>query len=169
MANLWAFIDESKNSTYVLVAVVVDSREIPSLRKAVVAQRLSGQRRIHFRQESPIRKKRLAAKFSTLPFVLVSAVSKNPLEISARQECILDLLGQLHRLGVARVIFERDCSIEVNDRKFIERTLTALGARSIEYRHEDPYYEPALWVADAAAWVVAKHLESDYGFEKRRG
>jgi len=168
MANLWAFIDESKLRSYLLVAVIFDSRSLPSARKYVRSLRLPGQRRIHFRNESPERKKQVASKLAKLPDEVICTESKNKVELDARKETLSQMFGELQRLGVARVVIERDVSVEAHDRRFIEMTLKMVGISTLEYRHEDPHYEPLLWVADALAWVVSKNLESTFSATVRR-
>lgn len=58
--SLHAFVDESRrNDTYLLAAAVVSPGQLTKLRKLLMGLRMPNQRELHFKKETPARRKQI--------------------------------------------------------------------------------------------------------------
>ncbi|NQX36462.1 hypothetical protein [Herbiconiux sp. VKM Ac-2851] len=154
------FVDESKNAGYILVAAVVHPSGAESLRKAMRALVLPGQRRLHFSRESDSRRRLILSKLLALEVrahVIRSTASR---EADGREECLVGLVDCAEKHAHLKLVLERDESIERSDRRILFRELSARGLRdTVQYELRSPHSEPLLWIPDAIAWSYAKGSE----------
>ena len=152
--NLHAFVDESQRGSYLICAALVESRYLSGVRGDLRAMLLSGQRRLHFAQERPQRRRSLLAKMAGLPIrtrVYIST-AREPI---ARQRCLAILLNELVALKGERIVIERrEVSQDARERHQIAMAIQSGSAPSgLRYDHMSGSEEPLLWVADAVAWA----------------
>ena len=65
----------------------------------------------------------------------------------------IDHLPYASAVGAARLVLERDASIEAADRRILREELRRVDDTTMRYGHLDAHEEPLLWVADAVAWA----------------
>ena len=156
MSQKWAFIDESKASSYILVASVVLARKLTETRKTMMSLRMKGQPRTHFRKESDRRRRLLLSAIAELDLSHFVVTSKTNFGLQeARARCLEMLVGQLCSAGVKNIVFESDASQNPLDRKVLSKITQGLEAQDkVDFAHELPNDEPLLWIADAIAWSI---------------
>jgi hypothetical protein len=151
------FVDESKNRKYTLVAAVIEPRKLATMRQALRALVLPGQRRLHFTHESDARRRAVLSRLVELEVAAHVFQSGLARERDAREECLGELVAFAVREGHRRIVLERDASIEKSDRRILFRELRARGAGDgFQYEFEGPIDEPLLWIPDAVAWSFVK-------------
>jgi hypothetical protein len=157
MPHLWAFIDESKQKKYTMVATVLAESELVLARRMMRTLLKSGQSRIHFKNESPQRRREILSSISSLKHSNFVATSQLPKNMDARNECLARLISALHKQKVKRVILESDDSIVRSERKFLRELVTRQPElQALTYEHLHPRQEPCLWIPDAVAWSLQR-------------
>lgn len=158
----WAFVDEALwappagGGCYLLAAAVIERSAFESARAAISGMLLPRQRRLHWRDESAARRRKLAATVAELPalhFVVAGAPLDPARQERARRKCLERLLHVLGDAGVDRVVLEsRTTSLNAGDTDLVDvlRVRHALPAR-LRVEIEKPEREPLLWVADIVA------------------
>ncbi|XVV03613.1 hypothetical protein ACQPW3_40940 [Actinosynnema sp. CA-248983] len=150
-----AFVDESRRQeTYYLAAALVPPRELAALRTRLRGLRFQGQRELHFKQETPARRRLIASALCRFGVeVNVYSASCRRGEERARQECLARLIQDLLDLGAARLVLDSREGRDVHDRETIRRLLRkADRERSLSYDHLESVGEPLLWIADVVGW-----------------
>ncbi|UFS58064.1 DUF3800 domain-containing protein [Subtercola endophyticus] len=151
------FLDESKGSSYFIVATQVSEGRCADARKAVARLRKSGQRRVHFVKEGDSRRRLILSQFAQLNLSVTVYRSDEKDELVARERCLAAVARYAVQSHVSRIILERDYSIEKFDRRILFHELTkSRSASHATYGHETSADEPLLWVSDAVAWCVAR-------------
>lgn len=149
-----AFVDETKEGGYLVVAAVIVARDLDSSRTQMRALCLPGQVRLHFTKESPPRRRKIAAaicRTSTQVHIYDGSAYAN--EREAREACLRQLVVDLAEIKVHRLVIERDDSLVHSDVRVVREAMGKAGAANIlSYEHLPPRAEPLLWIADAAAW-----------------
>jgi DNA-binding GntR family transcriptional regulator len=108
-----AYVDESlrvRDGLYVLAAVIVADNDTEHQCQALRALLHRGQRRLHWRDESPQRRSQIIDVVRQLPHTgaVVIAIGMAPKrQERARRKCIERLLAELTGPGMASVVFER--------------------------------------------------------------
>ncbi|WP_434452240.1 hypothetical protein [Lentzea sp. E54] len=153
--SLHAFVDESRrNNTYLLAAAVIDPRELSPLRKLLMGLRMPNQRELHFKKETPARRKQILSALvpAAIHVDVYLACCRNG-EERARQTCVARLTDDLRKLGVTRLVFD---SREVRDDNDLLTIRRALGQSSwgtgLFYEHLPSENDPLLWIPDIVAW-----------------
>ena len=152
------FVDESKSRGFLLAASVVPAPDLASLRRAVDALRLPGQRRIHFTSERDDRRRLiLAALLDAGPAVVIYQAPQECPITRARDLTMARLADDAIRLGAARIVVERDDQAVHSDRRIIRERAELAGRHdSLRYVHLRAHEECLLAVPDAVAWCWAK-------------
>lgn len=151
------FVDESKAKGYTMVAAVVVSNDVTTLRREVRELVLPGQRRIHFTKERDDRKRLILSKFTT--FGVQAQIFHSPAKNDAagREACLTALVEHASKHAHTKIVLERDESIEQSDRRTLFREVHKHGlTEALSYALEPPHLEPLLWIADAIAWSYTK-------------
>ncbi|MEY4310477.1 MAG: hypothetical protein RLZ71_403 [Actinomycetota bacterium] len=152
-----AFVDESKARNYLLAVTLIHPRDLPKVRTALLQLRKPGQRRIHFSKENDRRRRQVLSAINSLPVMSFVVQSDKENEGQARAECLEKLIFQAAERKLHRIVIERDYSFEKADLRVIRSALSVSGLDTqIEYAHENPHEEPALWIPDAVAWSFVK-------------
>ena len=115
---------------------------------------MRGQSRIHFKKESPARRRHIVKVLITLPVRLdvYDATSVRDVR-QARFECLTRIVADLASRQAHRLVVEQDDSLIDADRRVLFRAVHAAGAADrLAYVHMKARSEPLLWIPDAAAW-----------------
>jgi hypothetical protein len=154
--SLHAFVDESRrNNTYLLATVHVDPGELDRLRKLMYSLLFPGQRELHFKKETPQRRKLIFSRLAEAgTSVWIYRRSCTNGDEAARQDCLRRLTNDLLDLSATRLVLDTREDRDIHD----ERTIRAvLGKKPQEtflsYEHVISSQERLLWIADAAAWA----------------
>lgn len=151
------YVDESKVRGYTIVAAAVHSQHAASLRRALVDLRMKGQRRIHFVDESPPRRRVLLSAMTQLGCSTRIYRVQDTAELRARELCLSAVVNDMAALDARRLVLERDDSIVNRDRRLIRASLIERGLHErVTYAHEAATSEPLLWIADAIAWSYSR-------------
>ncbi|GLZ33297.1 hypothetical protein Lesp02_54850 [Lentzea sp. NBRC 105346] len=153
--SLHAFVDESRrNSTYLLAAALVEPRQLSHLRKLLMGLRMPNQRELHFKKETPARRRLIVSR-------LIDADVRTDLYVAccrrgeekARQRCVTRLTDDLLDVRAHRLVMD---SREVRDEHDQLTIRLALGKRAREtglvYEHLASENDPLLWIPDIVAW-----------------
>ena len=157
MSEQWAFVDESKAKKYIMVASIMPSAHLLKSRKAMRALLAPGQTRIHFKNESPKRRRKILAAISVLNHPNLFSTSTLPKNKDARIECLEMLIPELLRNGVTKIVFEADDSLVHAERRYLMAVISELPeSHGITFEHLAPRQEPCLWIPDAVAWSLQR-------------
>ncbi|WP_156888145.1 hypothetical protein [Microbacterium indicum] len=149
------FIDETKARGYHVVATMVRPEDAEHVRKSMRALVRSGQRRLHFKAESPASRRKLMAEIRRLPVAALVYSVHGEKDATARRMCLQALIEDAQTHHVRAVSLERDESLMAADRRILRDALDRIDYReSLRYEHLSPYEEPLLWISDAVAWCV---------------
>ncbi|MFD7026267.1 hypothetical protein [Promicromonospora sukumoe] len=164
---LHAWVDESmraardgREGLYLLAAVVADPEACEVVRETLQMLLLRGARRLHWRDESGERRRKIAAALGALDVahvVVVGAPIDHRRQERARAICMERLLYELDQLGVREVNLEsRHSSLNKRDIRLVD-ALRLRGSISsgIVVDFALPNDEPMLWAPDAVAGAVS--------------
>ena len=158
-----AFIDESMRQrkeddcVYVLAAALVDDADADDVRSALKCLRYRKNPTIHWYDEHPDRRGRIAAAVAALPVTAIVAVTFYAFrgDERARRHYLRELMNHLSQLEVASaVIASRTPDLDKNDQR-----LAIAIRRNTPYRLPDAQWrryaeEPLLWAGDIFASAV---------------
>ena len=148
------FVDESQRARYMICAAVVSPDDLQAARRGLRGLLLPRQRRLHFVNESPQRRRFLLDAMSDLPARarLYTSAEKEPV---ARQRAMEALLADLLALGGRRLVIERrEASQDERERRLIAAAVRRrVAPPDLLYDHLRAQDEPLLWVSDAVAWA----------------
>ena len=146
------FVDESMRRNYLLCAAVVAPDDLEPARRAVRAMLAKGQRRLHFVDESPQRRRAILSSMTKLD-VRVRIYTCGAGERAARRVVMSALVADL-RTDVRRLVIESRGARDRDDRQLlVELHKAGVLAQSVAYEHLPAHAEPLLWIADAVAWA----------------
>ena len=151
--SMHVFVDESVRRDYLLCAVTVEARHVRMCRKTMLSLRQPGQRRIHFVNERPDRRKCLLDRIIGLP-VKAQFFCASGKHVPARRSCLQEAMVALADQPVRRFVLEAGDAEDRRDRQ----TATAMAAKvpwlgTVYLEHLRPFEEPLLWIPDALAWA----------------
>jgi len=144
------FVDES--DSYLVCAVLVPPAALATSRQAMRRLLCAGERRVHFNNESPARRRALLAAMDAVDlraWIYTSAASS----VVARHACLTQLVHDLaDQAGPTRLIIESREGRDEADR----RTVFVAASdedHALTYEHLRPHEEPLLWAADGICWA----------------
>jgi len=153
MANLWAFIDESKSRDYVVVATHVPEDRFSEIRKGLNSLRMTGQRRIHFVDESNTNRLRILRYMERLELDVRVWVATGLHPVEARGVLLNEMFRSLMNENVTVYLLERDETVSADDLKVFTHVRGALTQQSpSRLLFLSSSQEPLLWISDAYAW-----------------
>ena len=172
-----AYVDESEpdvrfsGGLYLLAAALVADHERDAVSAAVAALRLSGQRKLHWRDEGDRRRKLLVAAIAELPalHVVVFRVAANETAERRRRLCLRTLLCQLDADAVPEVRLEsREAKQNARDVQLLGalRAQRAVGG-NLRMFHSPGPADPLLWVPDVVAGAVGAERRGDASYVQR--
>lgn len=154
------FVDESKASGLLVCAAVSAPAALASTRRELRGLLLKGQERLHFKHERPARRGEILTRLVALEVSVrvYDARAFGPREeLIAREACLRQLVADIADARPARLIIERDESLERHDRRVLFEAVRRHGLQDcLEYDLLSPKSEPMLWIPDAVAWSWAK-------------
>lgn len=151
-----AFIDESQRGhSYLVCVVLVDPGDLPGVRGELRAMPMPGQRRLHFVNESPRRRRQLLAAMSKLPVRARVYISTNK-EPIARRQALAAILSDSRAAGIERIIIERrEPGQDARERRQIAGAIRAGDAPgALSYQHLSGYEEPLLLGSRRRSMVI---------------
>jgi hypothetical protein len=162
---LHAWVDESmrqsrdpREGAYILASVVCDPLVCEPVRDLLRSLRYQKTRRIHWRDEEPPRKTKIAVAIGgiDLAAVVVVAMPLGRQQERARARCAETLLPTLQGMGVSQVVMEtRTPSLIQRDRKMIDAIRSKrLITPALRVETARPSEEPMLWLPDCIAGAV---------------
>jgi hypothetical protein len=114
-ASVHLFVDESRRgSTYLLAAGAVQPGRLGSARVMLRGLCLSGQRRVHFKDEGPSRRREIISRLEALGAVTTVYTSQASGE-TARQRCLERLVRDLLDIGATRLVLDEEPLLWVPD------------------------------------------------------
>jgi len=152
------FADESKRSSFVLVAAVIPPDDLTKMRQLVAGLRLPGQRRLHFVGEQDSRRKQILRAFvaAGVQTVIYDGAGYRDGKV-ARDAAVARLTADAIRLRADRLVLELDDSVAAKDRLVIREQLVKAGVpESLLYEHRRAHEECLLSIPDAVAWSWSK-------------
>ncbi|SMD07482.1 hypothetical protein [Lentzea albidocapillata] len=153
--SVHAFVDESRrNDTYLLAVALVSPGQLTKLRKMLMRLRMPNQRELHFKKETPARRKQILSTLApAVVHVDIYLACCRKGEERARQTCVARLTDDVLKVGVTRLVFD---SREVRDDHDLLTIRTTLGKSSwgtgLFYEHLPSENDPLLWIPDIVAW-----------------
>ena len=157
MTHQLAFIDESlRPGKYLLACVVVESQRAGELRRAVRHLMLPGERKLHFKTESPRRRRELLVAFGALDVTATVYICRTRLgrnHEKARAECLGQAVRDLQKSDEPVQLFiERRDGLDEADGIVVRRARRS--APLLLFEHLEPDHDPLLWLPDCFAWPV---------------
>jgi len=108
------FLDETKRHGYVAAAAAVPPGDLAPLRSVVRGLVLSGQRRVHMKDERDSRRREIAAALidAGIEVVIYDAGKRYPTQRQAREECLRAVVTDAApEAGETRLVLEQDDSL----------------------------------------------------------
>ena len=134
-----------------MVVISVDAARIGSIRAKMSALPRRRGSALHFTKESSATRAAALRVISSLPIAaFIVQVPRAVKPILARERAIRRIANEAKMLHPARIVFERDAAVELNDRRWLREELSRTD---IEYLHLGKNGDPLLWIADAVAWA----------------
>ena len=150
-----AFVDESiRGRRYVMGCVLAEAQHLPALRRSAEGLTTGVAPRIHFNNDTDRQKLRVLDAIAEMPlqvFAVVCSKSHGTNEFQARAACVTEIVRQLQRRGVTRLVLES----RQDDRDDV-RVITRARVRhpALTFEHRLARHEQVLWIADAVTWAV---------------
>ena len=150
-----AFVDESiRGQRYLMACVLLQARDVPSVRAEVSELAGTKSSRVHFNAELESRRQTVLPTFAGLSmeaFVVSCRRNHGVTEFEARSRCLASIVASLQMRSVDRVVIESRQD-DLDD----ERTIHRVRQRDphLVFEHRRGKDEPLLWIADGVAWAV---------------
>ena len=173
-----AYVDESEPDprfggagVYILAAALVAHDDQDTVRQAMRALRLRGQRKLHWHDESDQRRKLVTETIAVLPALHLIVVR---VDVGARSErrrrlCLARLLHELDTAGIAEVHLESRAARQNGlDLELLNRLRQqkAISSR-LRIHHQPGPSEPLLWVPDVVAGAAGAQRRGDPSYIDR--
>ncbi|PPK67842.1 hypothetical protein CLV40_10672 [Actinokineospora auranticolor] len=115
---------------------------------------MSGQRELHFKKETPSRRKAILSRLAREQVVVrIYQADCTRGEDRARRSCLEHLVEDLLDVGAHRLVMDSREMRDADDRSTIHDVIVAHSHAGVfGYEHLDSTQEPLLWIADAIAW-----------------
>lgn len=165
-----AFVDESMRQSddglYVVAAAVVVEDESGRVREALRDVLLPGQVRFHWHDERPERRLAMLKVVSSRIAAGFAAFHRSGGHASqerARAQCLKCLLWHLGQYGVSDLTMEsRGAPNDARDRRtIIAAQQSQIASKDLRYGFAWAREEPLLWLPDALAGAVSRHLAGE--------
>jgi hypothetical protein len=153
--SVHVFVDESRrNDTYLLAAAMVIPSDLRRLRTLLRSLLLPGQRELHFKKETPQRR-RLVLSRLTHAGVRVGVYRRSCAQgpEAARQDCLARLTADSLDWNASRLVLDSREDRDIFDVRTIRAALGKYPrASQLTYEHVNGVSEPLVWIADAVGW-----------------
>ncbi len=157
--NGHVFVDESKEHDYLLVAAEIPPGDLDATRKLLRALVMPGQRRLHMKKESRVRRNAILDTIASagVTATIYRARRAGRHELDAREACLRALVADIAAAGHRMLVIEQDDSLLRWERQHLIEITRDLGCRDLlRYEHRRAEEEILLAVPDALAWCWAK-------------
>ena len=156
--NERVYIDESKARNYLMVAAAVIPTDDREVRRAVAELLLPGQRRLHMKNESDRRRRKILSVVADLSLTarLYDAGAASRPQLVRRRACIDAIVLEATQANHGHLVFEQDESLVRADREALIEAIRAARATHLTYEHRQARDELLLAIPDALAWAWAK-------------
>ncbi|MGQ0840366.1 hypothetical protein [Actinokineospora sp.] len=154
--SLHVFVDEScRRDRYLIAAASLDPGQLAGARKLLRSLLLPGQHELHFKKETPQRRRMVLSR-------LVDAGVRCRIYVAdcamgheqARQACLARLTEDILAAEAHRLVLDSRDRRDRFDAATIRAVLGKVARDScLVYEHLCSHQEELLWVADAAAWA----------------
>lgn len=163
-----SFVDESGSNrtldpgTYLLSAAIVEPHRLLEIRDSMAQLALPGQKKLHWRDESDLRRLLIARSiydFSLEHLVVVRSDAPDDRPERQRRRCLQRLTYELDQLGVDRMTLEsRGPQDDRRDRAALDAFRRSGNVSpSLRMFHQPGPEEPLLWLPDAVCGAMVGH------------
>ncbi len=153
------YVDETKRRGYLLAAAVVLPADSDAVRRVIRGLVLSGQRRLHMKDEHDSRKRAIAAAIAAagVQATIYDAGRRYRTERDRRAACLQALVTDAARRGDTLLVLEQDdMLLSWDNQRLVEFTRAAGCRQTLRYEHRRAAAEQLLAIPDAVAWCWAK-------------
>lgn len=151
------FVDENKIKGFTIAATLVPGNQTSLARKRLRQLCLSGQRSLHFRNESDSRRRKILSEINSLNLKVALIHVNGGKSAQNRKYCLERLVALAASLQVSKIILELDETYLEFDSKVLVRAISEIKPKSeIVFLHLPRHVEPLLWVSDAVVWCENK-------------
>lgn len=152
------FVDESKSGDYLLIATAVEPARLATVRKAIRALVLPGQRRLHMKSESDPRRRRILSALCEggETATIYRAGGNYKSDIDRRRACLDALVADIAGARHPKLCLESDETMDERDRRDLARLVKEHACPDLLYLHERTAQEPLLAVSDVIGWAWAR-------------
>ena len=149
-----AFADESiRGNDYLICATTVATSDLREARKALRGLCLSNQRRIHFVDESNVRRRKVLTALADIGVSSHVFVGTSRDQGVVRHAILQEVVRTLRSLGVTRLVLDCREGQDQRDRAAIRDAIGGNPEPPFEHTHLKSATEPMLWAPDAVAWA----------------
>lgn len=155
--------------TYLIAAAIVQDEYVDPCRDAMGGLLLPHERKVHWRDDSDNRRRRVVDVVLSLPvegFVVVRQVGAGDHPERARRKCLERLVPELESLGCAAFTLEsRGFVQDQRDMSMVDSLRRARAVSSaIKVHHQPGPKDPLLWISDALCGAVVASRTGDPSF-----
>jgi len=145
------FVDESKARGLLMAAARCPAGDVAVNRKALRGLLLRGQERLHFRHESPQRRKKIIEVIAG--FHLIIDLYQADRDTHADRRRCLEAIVRDTAGTAERLVVEREESTYEHDRRWLRNATHRFGCQdTLRWDLFVAKADPLLWVPDAVAW-----------------
>lgn len=154
----YLFVDETKASQYTPVVAAVAVRELDAARSRLRGQIRSGQRSLHFKQESDRSRRAILSAIREIEIdVSVYRAPRGMSDFLARELAMRAVAIDACKREASLIVIDQDDSLLKHDRRWLSDELRAVGAPvTLRYHHKKRHEEPLLAMPDAIAWCLQR-------------
>jgi hypothetical protein len=141
-----------------LIATTVEPARLATVRKAIRALVLPGQRRLHMKSESNPRRRQIlsALREEGETTTIYRAGSNYKSDIDRRRACLDSMAADIARAGHSKLCLESDETMDERDRRDLVRLIKEHACPDLLYLHERAAQEPLLAISDVIGWAWAR-------------
>lgn len=157
-----AYLDESMQDDYLVIASVISSGEVRQARAALRGLLLPRQRSLHMKDEKKTARQDLIVTtvcgLGLATTIYVAKPSEYKGHTGARDACLQQASRDSATQGVRRLVLDRNDSYVKRDEASILKGATRAGIKPVpfEFGHMRRHEEPMLWVPDVLGWCYAR-------------
>lgn len=145
-----AFVDETTVRGLLVVAAVLEPRDLAPSRVAMRSLLLPRQSRLHSVQERDARKGQILPTVTDLCVRVSSYDASRFRDPRAARRASEQIVADLAEPPAHRLVIEQDDSLLRSDQETLYRAARASGVEGqLVYEHLSPRMEPLLWIPDA--------------------
>ena len=141
-----------------MIATAVEPARLATVRKAIRALVLPGQRRLHMKSESNPRRRQILSALCEEgeTATIYRAGSDYKSDIDRRRACLDSMVADIASAGHPKLCLESDETMDERDRRDLVRLIKEHGCPDLLYLHERAAQEPLLAVPDVIGWAWAR-------------